>query len=153
MAENAGKRRVLLEHRAMGRTIRQAAQAAGYHERTAERIVASPGFQADLQRLVDQLAEEQRHGYLEHRRNALLLGNQALLTAQSLLASTATPAVQERAARTVLAHLRHLFPGPDEIDVEDQLRLLEQEVHAKLRGGGERHLWSVPEAPDYGPAG
>jgi hypothetical protein len=153
MPGNVGKRRVLLEHRAMGRTIKQAAQAAGYHERTAERIVATPQFQADLRKLVDQLADEQRNGYLEHRRNVLLLGNQALLTAQSLLASAATPAVQERAARTVLEHLRQLFPSPDEIDVEDQLRQLEQEVHAKLRGGGERHLWSVPEAPDYWPAG
>jgi hypothetical protein len=96
MAANAGKRRVLLEQRARGRTIRQAAAAAGYHERTAERIVATPEFQADLQQLLNALAEEDRSRYAQHRRAALGVAGRALLKLEEILTSTAPPQVIER---------------------------------------------------------
>jgi hypothetical protein len=151
MARNGGKWRMFLEERARGRTIRQAAQAAGYSQRQGERICADPDFRQQLARRLDEVAAEDRAAYAEHRRAALAVANASLLKLQQLLSSTGTPpAVEERTARTALTHLRRLFPGPEYADLETELRQLE-EAQQQLRAGG-RHLYAVDDDEGSWPA-
>ncbi|SRR6266545_1010856 len=155
MARNGAKWLLLLEGRARGRTVKQAAEEAGYSLRQASRIVGTDEFQAELRKLLERQADEDRNAYSEHRRAALGLANLAITKLADVLRSTAPETVVERAARTALVHARELFPSPELLDVEEQLRVLE-DAQAQLLGdggGGRRGLYVVPEAEDWPPAG
>src|SRR5215207_4997309 len=132
MARNGAKWLLLLESRARGRTVKVAAQEAGYSLRQASRIVGTDEFQEALAERLDQQAEEDRAAFSEHRRGALNLANLAMIKLGDVLRSTAPDAVMERAARTALAHARQLYPSPELTDVEDQLRGLEADVRDAL---------------------
>jgi hypothetical protein len=133
VARNGAKWQLLLEARARGRTVKQAAQDSGYSLRQASRIVGDDDFQQQLRQVLEQQAEQDRAAFVEHRRAALGVAGRALVKLNQLLSSNVPPAVEERAARTVLDHARQLFPSPDALDLEDQIRQLE-EAQAQLRG-------------------
>jgi len=77
-----------------------------------------PTFQAELAGLLAQMAADDRHAFMEHRRKALRLAEFGLARAVELLRNpAATPGQQVQATRLLLEHGRELFPREVELAV------------------------------------
>jgi hypothetical protein len=143
MAVNVGKRRLLLQARAEGKTLADAAREAGMSTRQAERLSTDPTFRAELQQRLDELDREDQQALLQHRRRVLAVAGHALAQQLDLMGSNAPAVVRERAARAVQEHLVRLFPQAMDVAV----------VGAQLDESGSEprsveELFGIPEGAD-----
>jgi hypothetical protein len=144
VAANVGKRRLLLQARAEGKTLADAAKAAGMSTRQAERLSVDPTFKAELQQRLAQLDAEDQRAMLQHRRRVLAVAGHALAQQLDLMGSTAPAVVRERAARAVQEHLTKLLPQALDVAV----------VNAELSGAEEpqrrsfEQLYQLPPDAD-----
>jgi hypothetical protein len=113
----AGKRRLLLQARAEGKSLADAAEAAGVSTRTAERLSVDPTFRAELQARLAELDAEDRNAFAQHRRQVLTASRFALAKQLEVLSSNAAAVVRERAARAVQEHLARLFPAALDVSI------------------------------------
>jgi hypothetical protein len=112
---NEGKRRIFVAERAKGRTIKEAAEKAGLSEGQGERLSADPQVKARVERLLEEMTDEDRRARLEARRDASRAAKFALRRLIDLAQGSGGPAVQ--AGKALLEHDRQLWPTQIEVEV------------------------------------
>jgi hypothetical protein len=116
---NVGKRRLLLQARAAGKSLADAAEVAGVSTRTAERWNADPTFQAELRERLADLDAEESLTLREYRRQVLQLAKAGLGQQVAVLTGgNVSPAVRS-VVREIQAHLVRLYPAAVDLAVVD----------------------------------
>jgi hypothetical protein len=144
-AGNEVKREQLLTALLAGRTLRDAADQAGWDYRHAKRVAAMPDFKREKAERLAELQDADADGLLEFRRSALSIAKFALAKQASLLNDTTTPAgVVARVARDVEDLLVRLHPLALDLAV----------VHAEPEMAGPvrslEEMFGIPEGFDQG---